>query len=273
MKHNLTKTNDGWYCSECNWTFKSKNRGECYGVPRLSHIPDNLATVNQLKKYNLTPVGELKATVVGTKTHFLYSKDNVKIDNPNLSPVFVYGDIPDGLFSKYELGFENLKPYYQASPMGYYYRYEKKYHDGIWVELYSKSQCIEYTLKSKTQIKSELSLTQKQLDDLLDYCDFKKSVRGSYNDIKLYWFEQIKELWEFESMANIRLTADNDDDITKLEYLLDCKSIPYSKSKKYKNRNSNEFRVYFEVDLNSINIPDTGLSPKEGDLVLSPNNK
>jgi hypothetical protein len=276
-QHEYFKNNDGlWECKNCGRVNKSKSKSPCYLVPSLNKIPDNLATREQLERENLEPTANYVATVMWSNhVHFLFERKDTQVIDDNLPPIYSYHERPDNLKTKYELEFESKIPPIDLAPTGVIWWWEDKNY-GYFLELYDINNCEDYNLVTKTEIKNIFNLTDKQFNDISDYFEIEKKVYNRYKQsYSLYRLEKIEDLMRFETMANIRLTTDNDDDVNKLEYLLDCKNVPYQKSKKYPNKRSKdgEFRVYYDLDLSGVNIPDTGLSPKEGDLVLSPNNK
>jgi DNA polymerase-3 subunit epsilon len=57
MTHTVVKTDEGFTCTVCQWSWKTKPRSACPGVIqyRWQQAPENLKTIGQLKKMNLKP--------------------------------------------------------------------------------------------------------------------------------------------------------------------------------------------------------------------------
>jgi DNA polymerase III epsilon subunit-like protein/rubredoxin len=54
--HTLEKTDDGYRCTTCSWTWAKPPQSRCPGLHRYGHIPEHLKTFTQLGKLGLKPV-------------------------------------------------------------------------------------------------------------------------------------------------------------------------------------------------------------------------
>lgn len=69
MKHDIVKTETGFQCKVCKWSWKSRPVTDCPGVQRYEWgtAPENLKTIGQLKKIGLKPNSPYRGVVQGGK--------------------------------------------------------------------------------------------------------------------------------------------------------------------------------------------------------------
>src|SRR5947207_1488433 len=131
QEHQLQQTSDGWYCQQCETTWKQSPSGACPGVKIYSYtsVPwDTLTTYTQLKRQKLKPVAHAVGCYFRLKDKeyiYLYRIDETV-------PRRVPTEKQRQAISKMQ---ETLKKKHTCTRCGWYDRSHGqgrgKYHDGV----------------------------------------------------------------------------------------------------------------------------------------------
>lgn len=137
MKHVLAKTDTGWACEICGQSWRGKPRATCPGVTVYTAVvPKGLLTEEQLKSQNLKPKSNAVGCFKKSKGWaFLYDIAHTEVADPNLPPVYNWGNRPPELQTPNQLAKYNRLP--GNKPRGCIWNWN----DGEFMFLYNWQEC------------------------------------------------------------------------------------------------------------------------------------